>query len=227
MAEERELTPYELEKRNQVLRAKEIVKKHYRQPLAVVQFLLDDNPKYLMRRVIERAEVYFEQHGRTPIVKQETTKNIKHDMYSVDYYFFANCLSWFAYDAFKGKSEELADAIRTVIWSDFGDGSDYIHKAFLINIFDSLGILFSSLNKKWIYSLQRYKQLHNGDRFIISSVTINGKYIDNLEGVLKDKLLKIASQSNYVLEERGQKVWTSRPAGYGDRNFFTFRSEDY
>ena len=137
----------------------------YSNPLDVTQFLDGDKAEFLMKDVLQKAFLFYNDKGISPIVKTEA-----HDIYLVDYYFLVNRLSEHVYTAFLTQSEPLANEAKKQIVDDFGINGHYKVKRFLINILDFKDVLFSSSDKRWVYSLKRYRGAHNGILFLISGI---------------------------------------------------------
>jgi hypothetical protein len=65
--------------------------------------------------------------------------------------------------------EEVALLVKEQIVTDFGANSNYKNKRLLINLLDYQNVLFSSTDKKWTYTLKRYRGKFNNQNSIFSS----------------------------------------------------------
>ena len=190
----------------------------YSNPLDVTQFLDGDKAEFLMKDVLQKAFLFYNDKGISPIVKTEA-----HDIYLVDYYFLVNRLSEYVYQAFLTQSEPLANEAKKQIVNDFGLNGGYKVKRLLINLLDFKGILYSNNDKRWVYLMKRYRGAHNGNLFLISGVAIDGNFIkDKLEDGDRAKLETIANPNAYVLEASGSKAMIIQQSSSGNNFVFSF-----
>ncbi|NBK99823.1 MAG: hypothetical protein EOM50_17795 [Erysipelotrichia bacterium] len=70
-------------------------------------------------------------------------------------------VSDFVYDAFLGRDKQLAEDAKNQIMDDFGMKSDQNNKRLLINLLDYKGVMYSNSDKRWVYSLKRYRGKFN------------------------------------------------------------------
>ena len=76
-----------------------------------------------------------------------------------------------------------------------------------INLLDYQNVLFSSTDKKWTYTLKRYRGKFNDKLFLISGVVMDGNFIkERLSDVERERLEKMSDSSQYVLEAIGNKA---------------------
>ena len=190
----------------------------YSNPLDVTQFLDGDKAEFLMKDILQKASMFHEERGISPIVKAET-----YDIYMVDYYFLVNRLSEHVYTAFLTQNEQLANEAKKQIVDDFGINGHYKVKRFLINVLDFKDVLFSSSDKRWVYSLKRYRGAHNGILFLISGVAINGNFIkDKLNDAEREQLEMICDPKQYVLEASGNKAFLLHQSQSNGSSLLTF-----
>ena len=90
---------------------------------------------------------------------------------------------------------------------DFGLQSDSNSKRLLINLLDYKGVVYSNNDKRWIYSLKRYRGRFNDRLFLVSGILIDGNFIkEKLSDIERERLEKISEPSQYVLEAIGNKA---------------------
>lgn len=175
---------------------------YYSSPMDIVQFLEGEKAEKIMLSVMHNAALFHADTGLSPIVKSET-----YDIYMLDYFYLFSTISDFVYDAFLARDKELAEDAKNQIMDDFGMKSDHKNKRLLINLLDYKSVLYSNSDKRWVYSLKRYRGKFNDRLFLISGVVIDGNFIkDKLSDVERDKLEKMSDASQYVLEAIGGKA---------------------
>ena len=175
---------------------------YYSNPMDIVQFLEGDKAEKIMLSVLHSAALFHADTGLSPIVKSD-----KYDSYMLDYFFLVSKVSDFVYDAFLGRDKQLAEDAKNQIMDDFGMKSDQNNKRLLINLLDYKGVMYSNSDKRWVYSLKRYRGKFNDKLFLISGVAMDGNFIkERLSDVERERLEKMSDSSQYVLEAIGNKA---------------------
>lgn len=175
---------------------------YYSNPMDIVQFLEGEKAEKIMLSVLHSAALFHADTGLSPIVKSD-----KYDSYMLDYFFLVSKVSDFVYDAFLGRDKQLAEDAKNQIMDDFGMKSDQNNKRLLINLLDYKGVMYSNSDKRWVYSLKRYRGKFNDKLFLISGVAMDGNFIkERLSDVERERLEKMSDSSQYVLEAIGNKA---------------------
>ena len=175
---------------------------YYSNPMDIVQFLEGEKAEKIMLSVLHSAALFHADTGLSPIVKSD-----KYDSYMLDYFYLVGKVSEFVYDAFLGRDKQLAEDAKNQIMDDFGMKSDQNNKRLLINLLDYKGVMYSNSDKRWVYSLKRYRGKFNDRLFLISGVVIDGNFIkDKLSDVERERLEKMSDAGQYVLEAIGGKA---------------------
>ena len=160
---------------------------YYSNPMDIVQFLEDEKAEKIMLSVLHSAALFHADTGLSPIVKSD-----KYDSYMLDYFFLVSKVSDFVYDAFLGRDKQLAEDAKNQIMDDFGMKSDQNNKRLLINLLDYKGVMYSNSDKRWVYSLKRYRGKFNDKLFLISGVAMDGNFIkERLSDVERERLEKM------------------------------------
>lgn len=177
-------------------------REYYTNPMDIVTFLDGDKADGFMQTVLNKAFMFHEKNGISPIIKTE-----KQDFYLVDYYFLVHTFSDYVFGLLETVDEEVALLVKEQIVTDFGANSNYKNKRLLINLLDYQNVLFSSTDKKWTYTLKRYRGKFNDKLFLISGVVIDSNFIkEKLGHKTIEQLEKMASNSQYILEAIGNKA---------------------
>ena len=86
----------------------------------------------------------------------------------------------------------MAEDAKNQIMDDFGMKSDQNNKRLLINLLDYKGVMYSNSDKRWVYSLKRYRGKFNDNLFLISGVAMDGNFIkERLTDVERERLEKM------------------------------------
>ena len=177
-------------------------REYYTNPMDIVTFLDGDKADGFMQTVLNKAFMFHEKNGISPIIKTE-----KQDFYLVDYYFLVHTFSDYVFGLLETVDNEVALLVKEQIVTDFGANSNYKNKRLLINLLDYQNVLFSSTDKKWTYTLKRYRGKFNDKLFLISGVVMDGNFIkERLSDVERERLEKMSDSSQYVLEAIGNKA---------------------
>ncbi len=160
---------------------------YYSNPMDIVQFLEGEKAEKIMLSVLHKAALFHADTGLSPIVKSET-----YDIYMLDYFYLVSTISDFVYDAFLARDKELAEDAKNQIMDDFGMKSDHKNKRLLINLLDYKSVLYSNSDKRWVFSLKRYRGKFNDKLFLISGVAMDGNFIkERLSDVERERLEKM------------------------------------
>ena len=191
---------------------------YYSNPMDIVQFLEGDKAENLMKNILRKAAMFHTDTGLSPIVKSET-----HDIYLLDYYFLVHQLSDYVFSFFENKDVALAEEAKKQIVDDFGMSSKNNVKRLLINLLDYREVMFSNTDKRWVYSLKRYRGAYNGKLFLMSGVAMGSSFIKGkLSDAEREKLEKISEPSQYVLEASGNKAMVFLQSESGTSPVLTF-----
>lgn len=176
---------------------------YYASELDIVGFLDEGKAEIFMERLLRQAIVFYDENKLSPIVKSGGL-----NICSVDYYYLLNRLAEFAGDIVaKQTKEDVARVeVENAIRADFGVEANPKSKKLLINLFDFKNILYASSDKRWIYTLQRFRGKYNDRQFFISGVKLDGNFIKQLDKNLQIELDKIANSEQYILESTGPKA---------------------
>ena len=175
---------------------------YYTNPMDIVQFLDGDKAENLLRDVLHEATMFHAETGLSPIVKSD-----KYDSYSLDYFYLVSRLAESVFNVFEKQDEGLANEAKKQVMHDFGLQSDSNSKRLLINLLDYKGVVYSNNDKRWIYSLKRYRGRFNDRLFLVSGIVIDGNFIkEKLSDIERERLEKISEPSQYVLEAMGSKA---------------------
>lgn len=175
---------------------------YYTNPMDIVQFLDEDKAERLMKNILSKAAMFHADTGLSPIIKSD-----KYDSYSLDYFYLVRELAEFAFDVFENQNKELANEARKQIMQDFGLQSDSNSKRLLINLLDYKGVVYSNSDKRWVYSLKRYRGKFNDKLFLVSGIVIDGNFIkEKLSDAERERLEKIGEPNQYVVEALGSKA---------------------
>ncbi|NCD00397.1 MAG: hypothetical protein EOL95_11960 [Bacteroidia bacterium] len=190
----------------------------YTNPMDIVQFLDGEKAERLMKNVLSKAVMFHTDTGLSPIVKSEA-----YDIYLLDYYFLVHQLSEHVFTFFENQNIALAEEAKKQIVDDFGMSSKNNIKRLLINLLDYREVMFSNTDKRWVYSLKRYRGAYNGKLFLMSGVVVNGNFIkEKLSDAERERLEKISEPSQYVLEASGNKAMVFHQSESGTSPVLTF-----
>ena len=175
---------------------------YYTNPMDIVQFLDGDKAENLLRDVLHEATMFHAETGLSPIVKSD-----KYDSYSLDYFYLVSRLAESVFNVFEKQDEGLANEAKKQVMHDFGLQSDSNSKRLLINLLDYKGVVYSNNDKRWVYSLKRYRGRFNDRLFLVSGILIDSNFIkEKLGHKTIEQLEKMASNSQYILEAIGNKA---------------------
>lgn len=194
------------------------IREFYTNPMDVVQFLDGDKAEKLMQYVLSKAYMFHEDSGLSAVVKAE-----KHDMYLVDYFFLVQALSEHVFGLFEKNNPKIALAMKEQIIVDFGKDGEFKAKQLLVDLLDYKGVLYSNSDKRWLYTIKRYRGKFNEKRFVISGVIIDGNFIKNsLDDAMKLRLEKFGDCRQFELEEIGRKALQFQQTVPDSRSVFSF-----
>jgi len=194
------------------------IREFYTNPMDVVQFLDNDKAEKLMLYVLSKAYMFHADSGMSPVVKAE-----KHEMYLLDYYFLVQALCEHVFGLFEKSDPKIALAMKERIVLDFGKDGEYKAKQLLVDLLDYKGVVYSNSDKRWLYTLKRYKGAFNEKRFLISGVVIDGNFIKNsLDEAMRLRLEKFGDCRQFVLEEVGRKALQLQQTVPDSRSVYSF-----